>query len=597
MQKLSVMHLKNNKENIKKILSELNYQNLELLKTINQGLFNGVVVARNNKLGGRLESIKFLDSVEPHEKSNFLREGKILGCVKHRNIPRVYDILEYNDMFLYRFEHIEGFTLREVLDELGKKNEKLPASVATSIILKLLDALRYVHNDIKYKAGYTGVVHGDIKPSNIIISAGSDKTPEKLNKTFLEMVRNGDVEPFLIDFGIAKFQGETTEQDGTLNYRSPMQCHQGNKVSWRSDLHQLLLVFSEMLTGTKPFEGKKRQDIIKEKTESDFKVPKTNINKKLKEFIEKGTLRDETKSFDSEKQAAEKLRKIHRKLTFKKWFNEYKKPIVGFVAIFLLVSFLVAGFRLWDYHVNSTDAIVEKIQKNPDPSLAELNIALKKIQERGFEKKYLEPLKRGEFRNSKTGEPMYPSHLDTNGDWVLVGADENAAGSFVGMLFEQSRQYPEALGYAKEYAKPLLESEFDGSSSRRFAHGLIPAYEVTGNDIYLDKLTEVAELLKQYFKMRDGMYQTADLYHGELFMGVYNKTGNRSYKHVFEEYMREFAKHNIRSDGFVFEYSQINATRPDGTPLPDNKGAWFVETTQDYELEKMGFISDKKIKE
>jgi len=113
---------------------------------------------------------------------------------------------------------------------------------------------------------------------------------------------------------------------------------------------------------------------------------------------------------------------------------------------------------------------------------------------------------------------LYPSHLDPNGEWVLVSSHDEASGAFVGMLFEQSVDYPEVLPYAEEYAEPLLFSKFDGSASRRFAWGLIPAYEVTGDKKYLTKLINVSETLISFFNMRKGIYQTMDLFHGELFI-------------------------------------------------------------------------------
>jgi len=347
-------------EYVSEILNSLENQELEIDRVVDADYFSGVIIAKNEKLGGRLESIKFIDAIDPTEKENFLREGKILGILKHKNIPRVYDLLFKGDLYIYRIEHINGFTLQDVLDEFKKRDEKIPVNVAVDIISKLSKALHYVHNDIEFDGEKVCVIHGDIKPSNIILSS-KFITKDKIDSKFLEAVRNNHVEPHLIDFGIAKFTTDDQESFGTVNYMSPSQVDSKNNTTWRDDYHQLMLVFSEMLLGEKPYNNKKRKEIIEAKLNLDFKLSDSNkFSNSIKELIETVLVRDNSKSFSTENEIITKLQKINRKEKQSKWVRDNKTPIASVLIFLFVIMFSFVGYNMWDYHTQSVDAIIKK---------------------------------------------------------------------------------------------------------------------------------------------------------------------------------------------------------------------------------------------
>ena len=160
----------------------------------------------------------------------FKKEGRILASLLHPNIVTIYDIgvSEDNQLFL-SMEYLSGGTLRDRI-KLG-----LSFDSALHIIRAIAKALGYAHEK--------GVVHRDVKPSNI-------------------MFRH-DGTPVLTDFGVARVvaaAGLSTVHTltgltvGSPGYMSPEQA-MGQSATIQSDLYSLGVVLYEMLTGYPPYQA------------------------------------------------------------------------------------------------------------------------------------------------------------------------------------------------------------------------------------------------------------------------------------------------------------------------------------------------------
>ena len=157
----------------------------------------------------------------------FEREAKALARLTHANIVKVSDYGEFEGHPFLVMPYLPGGNLKERL-----KKGVLPWPEAVHILIPIALALEYAHQQ--------GVIHRDVKPSNILITESGD--------------------PMLTDFGVAKVMEDEVTVDltgtamavGTPEYMAPEQAI-SKSVDHRADIYSLGIVFYEMVTGRKPY--------------------------------------------------------------------------------------------------------------------------------------------------------------------------------------------------------------------------------------------------------------------------------------------------------------------------------------------------------
>jgi tRNA A-37 threonylcarbamoyl transferase component Bud32 len=157
----------------------------------------------------------------------FEREVAVVAQLSHPNIVAVYDSGEHEELVYLVMQCVTGGTLRQRL------GQPLPVNEACGAIIQMARALHHAHT--------RGVVHRDVKPSNMLID------PEE----------NGRL--LLTDFGIAKLHGmrgltKSGTTVGTAEYMAPEQA-EGGEIDARADVYSLGCVLYETLTGRTPFIG------------------------------------------------------------------------------------------------------------------------------------------------------------------------------------------------------------------------------------------------------------------------------------------------------------------------------------------------------
>jgi len=168
-------------------------------------------------------------SAKERSINRFEREAKALARLTHPNIVKVTDYGEIDGKPYLVMPFLPGGTLKKMLT-----GQPMPWREALRLLIPIARALDYAHRQ--------GMIHRDVKPSNILITE--------------------DGEPMLTDFGIAKIIDDEATVDltgtnatvGTPEYMAPEQVT-SKTVDRRADIYSLGVVLYELVTGRKPFQA------------------------------------------------------------------------------------------------------------------------------------------------------------------------------------------------------------------------------------------------------------------------------------------------------------------------------------------------------
>lgn len=206
-------------------------------RVLGRGGMGTVFLARDVK-HGRQVAIKALSPkvVADVGERQFSREIRVTAQLQHPHILPLIDSGKAADSLYYVMPYLKAGSLRDLLNE----KKRLSVAEALNIVSDVAEALEHAHE--------SGLIHCDIKPENILMSAGH---------------------AVLADFGVARAQhvegrpwrAMVDSSGGTPAYVSPEQAT-GDHLDARSDIYSLACVLYEMLTGQAPFAGDSDQATI-----------------------------------------------------------------------------------------------------------------------------------------------------------------------------------------------------------------------------------------------------------------------------------------------------------------------------------------------
>lgn len=228
----------------------------QIERVLGEGAMGLVYKAHDPKIG-RTVAIKTIhkhlleDKIGEELRNRFAHEVRAVGKLTHPNIVAIYETDEY-----YESENagtpipyfVMEFVSGKELDFFMKDDTRFPLEKVLDILRQMLSAFDYTHK--------LGIVHRDIKPANVFLTD------------------EGEVK--IADFGIARIENSNLTQAGSVlgtpNYMSPEQCT-GQSMDHRSDLFSIGIVFYELLTGEKPFNGNSMHAVMHKIVSSEPEKP------------------------------------------------------------------------------------------------------------------------------------------------------------------------------------------------------------------------------------------------------------------------------------------------------------------------------------
>jgi serine/threonine protein kinase/predicted Zn-dependent protease len=261
----------------------------QIIEELGKGGMGKVYRAVDKKLNEEvaIKLIKPEIALDKGTLARFQNELKVARKISHRNVGRMYELMEDQGLHFITMEYVPGEDLRSFLH----RSKQLTVGTAVAIAKDVCEGLAEAHR--------LGVVHRDLKPSNIIID------------------KDGNAR--IMDFGIARslrtksITGEGVII-GTPEYMSPEQV-EGKDVDQRSDIYSLGVILYEMLTGRVPFEGETPLSVaVRQKTEvaPDPRKSNAQVPEDLSYVILKCLEKDKAKRYQDVAEVRAELEKIEK---------------------------------------------------------------------------------------------------------------------------------------------------------------------------------------------------------------------------------------------------------------------------------------------
>ena len=260
----------------------------ELGECLGEGGMGKVFRAHDRQLG-RQVAMKLLHRKDRDVVSLLLREARLQARVQHEHVLEIYDSGLLPDGPFIAMQYVGGGTLASLAPTLSSK---LPLDQRVRLLAQAAEGLHAAHR--------LGLVHRDVKPSNILVAETAD----------------GDLCAKVADFGLAGDVDATShvgELGGTPFYVAPERLlDEWDSADRRSDVYSLGVTLYRVLTGGLPFDEQKTMDILRRAVQGEFVPPRKrapHLPAELESIILRCMARDPDDRYPSAKAVADDLRR------------------------------------------------------------------------------------------------------------------------------------------------------------------------------------------------------------------------------------------------------------------------------------------------
>ncbi len=272
----------------------------ELLEEIARGGMGVVWKARQKSLN-RIVAVKMIlagQLASPGDVARFRTEAESAAALDHPNIVPIYEVGEHEGQHYFSMKLIEGGSLAARMEEVRRQPRQ-----AVRLLTTVAQAVHHAHQ--------RGVLHRDLKPGNVLLSAGQAFQPD------VEAVRLESLTyvPHVTDFGLAKRLERPSETAsgaivGTPAYMAPEQAAGKKGLTTAIDVYALGAILYELLTGQPPFHGDNLVDLLVQVREQEPTPPRSlnaRIDRDLETICLKCLAKEPERRYESAKALADDL--------------------------------------------------------------------------------------------------------------------------------------------------------------------------------------------------------------------------------------------------------------------------------------------------
>ncbi|KAA0256193.1 MAG: serine/threonine protein kinase [Acidobacteria bacterium] len=256
----------------------------QLLDVLGEGGM-GTVYRASDPLLSRQVAVKLLHGADPRQLGRFLLEARSQARIDHENVCRVFEAGVDEGRPFIVMQLVEGTTLREASRSMSLREK-------VACVALVAEGVHAAHR--------TGLIHRDLKPTNVMV----ERDPE------------GRPKPYVLDFGLARDTegpGQTASGHvvGTPSYMAPEQAQgESERVDRRTDVYGLGAVLYEVLTGRPPFAGPNAVDVMMQVLSREAPAPRRllpSLPKDLETITRKCLEKEPERRYDTARALAEDL--------------------------------------------------------------------------------------------------------------------------------------------------------------------------------------------------------------------------------------------------------------------------------------------------
>ncbi|OGF67860.1 MAG: hypothetical protein A2Y62_01185 [Candidatus Fischerbacteria bacterium RBG_13_37_8] len=283
---------------------------------------------------GRNVALKLIRGNDPAMIARFMQEARSQAKVEHDFICKIYEVGEYEGKPYIAMQYIQGQTIGDAASHMTLEQKII-------IMSQVASALHAAHRE--------GLIHRDIKPGNIMV----------------EQTQEGQLKPYIMDFGLAKETGAPGLTSmgvvmGTPLYMSPEQARgEIDKLDRRTDVYSLGAALYELLAGQPLFEARSTVDILIKVLEEEpvpLRKIKSQIPSDIETIVMKCVEKESHRRYESARALAEDLERYlsgdpiqarKTSLTYRvsKKIKKHRFVTV-LISVFIVVTALFAGIAI-----------------------------------------------------------------------------------------------------------------------------------------------------------------------------------------------------------------------------------------------------------